>query len=46
MVREVASDYHKKAHEKDWKVERKKRTAEGTQPGALDLKCEDPGCVL
>ena len=35
---------HKEADEKEKKDERKKRREESTQPAALDLKCEEPGC--
>ena len=34
--------YHKQARKKDWKEERKKRREKGTQPAALDWKCEEP----
>ena len=48
LVREAASDFndHKEAHEKERKDERKKRREEGTQPAALDWKCDEPGCVF
>ena len=48
LVREAASDfkYHKQAHDKDWKDERKKRRVEGTQPAVPDWKCEELRCVL
>ena len=44
---EAAADLneHKETHEKE-KDERKKTREEGTQPAALDLKCEKPGCYF